>query len=194
VPDGFVLGGNCLRPIGLHEGQRIVVYGASGSIGTAAVQLAKHAGAHVTAVCGTPNVDVVGSLGPDEVVDHLRDDFTARGETWDVVIDAVGKLPYRRARRVLTPTGRFVSTDGGYLWQNPFLALLSRFSPRRRVLFPFPTYTQDKIRLAKDLVETGRYRAVIDRTYPLDDVVEATRYVETGQKLGNVVLTVVPPG
>jgi NADPH:quinone reductase-like Zn-dependent oxidoreductase len=189
VPDGFVLGGNCLRLTGLHEGQRIVVYGASGSIGTAAVQLAKDAGAHVTAVCNTAQRRRRPLARARRGRRLPARDFTTRDETWDVVVDAVGKLPYRRARRALAPTGRFVSTDGGHLWQNPFLAL-TRFSPGRRMLFPFPAYTQDKIRLAKDLVEACRYRAVVDRTYPLGHVVEATRYVETGQKLGNVVLDV----
>jgi NADPH:quinone reductase-like Zn-dependent oxidoreductase len=192
VADGVVLGLSALEAAGVGEGSRVLVYGASGSIGTACVQLAKHLGAHVTAVCNTANVEVVRSLGPDAVVDYEQQDFTALGETFDLVLDAVGKTSYRRCRPLLTPKGRYLSTDLGYLWQNPFLALGSKLSRGRRVLFALPHYTKDNVLLAKRLMEAGEYRAVIDRTYPLDEVVEATRYVETEQKTGNVVLTVAP--
>jgi NADPH:quinone reductase-like Zn-dependent oxidoreductase len=192
VPDGVVLALMCLRSAGVAEGARVLVYGASGSIGTAGVQLAKHLGAHVTAVCNTKNVEVVRSLGPDAVVDYQETDFTALGETFDMVFDAVGKSSFRRCRRLMAPRGVYVSTDLGWLWQNPFLALGSKLSRGRRVLFPLPRYSKENVLLARQLLEAGEYRAVIDRTYPLDEVVEATRYVETGQKTGNVVLTVVP--
>ena len=160
------------------------MYGASGSVGTAAVQLAKHFGAHVTAVCNTPNVDLVRSLGADEVIDYLHEDFTRNGQTYDVVFDAVGKHSYRRCRRSLEPDGRYVETDLGFMWHVPLLALASK-----RVKLGMAKYTKDDVLLVKRLVEAGEYRAVIDRVYPLEDVVEATRYVETGQKVGNVVLT-----
>jgi NADPH:quinone reductase-like Zn-dependent oxidoreductase len=192
LPDGVVLGLSGLEAAGVGEGTRVLVYGASGSIGTACVQLAKHLGAQVTAVCNTKNVEVVRSLGPDAVVDYEQDDFTALGETFDLVLDAVGKSSYRACRPLLAPKGVYLSTDLGFLWQNPFLALGSKLSRGRRVLFAVPHYTKDDVLLAKRLVEAGEYRAVIDRTYPLDEVVEATRYVETEQKTGNVVLTVTP--
>lgn len=190
LPDGMILGLYCLKRVQPLEGKRLLVYGASGSIGTSVVQLARHYGAHVTAVCTTKNVDLVRSLGADEVVDYLTDDFTTNGETYDAVIDAVGKLPYRRARGSMTPKGTFLSTDGGYLWQNPLLALLHWPSRGRKVLFTLPKYRKEHLRFLSELVEAGEYRAVVDRRYPLEDVVEATRYVETGQKTGNVVLTV----
>ena len=190
VCDGGILALSCLRMAEPCAGRRIAVYGASGSIGTAGVQLAKHFGAHVTAVCNTPNVEVVRSLGPDEVVDYLEEDFTERPETYDVVFDAVGKHSYRRCRRSLRSGGVYITTDLGYGWHIPFLALASRVVGPHRVTLPIPKYTKERVRFLKELVEAGRYRAVVDRTYPLEDVVEATRYVETGQKTGNVVLTV----
>jgi NADPH:quinone reductase-like Zn-dependent oxidoreductase len=188
VGDGVILAVNLMRPLDLREGRRVVVYGASGSIGTAAVQVAKHFGAHVTAVCNTPNVDVVRSLGPDEVVDHMQEDFTKNGETYDAVFDAVGKLSFGHCRGSLKPGGLYVSSDLGYLWQNTYLPLVT-WPLRRKVKFPVPRYRKRELLFVKELIEAGGYRAVIDRTYPLEDVVEATRYVETEQKTGNVVLT-----
>jgi NADPH:quinone reductase-like Zn-dependent oxidoreductase len=189
VSDGAIIALACLRKAELREGQRVVIYGASGAIGTAAVQLAKHFGAHVTAVCNTKNVEVVRSLGPDEVVDYLLEDFTKNGETYDVIVDAVGKHSFRRCRRSLKPGGRFIETDLGFLWHVPPLALLTRLVGDKKVTLPLPQYTKENVVFVKGVVEAGELRAVIDRRYPLEDVVEATRYVETGQKTGNVVLT-----
>jgi NADPH:quinone reductase-like Zn-dependent oxidoreductase len=188
VCDGVMLALNGLRPANLREGSRILVYGASGSIGTAAVQLARHFGAKVTAVCNTKNVELVRSLGADEVVDYLREDFTENGETYDVIFDAVGKQSFRRCRRSLNPGGAYIASDG---WLNLVRALVNRWVGGKKVLFPIPPrYTKENVLFLRELIETGQYRAVIDRTYPLEDVVEATRYVETEQKTGNVVLTV----
>jgi NADPH:quinone reductase-like Zn-dependent oxidoreductase len=190
VCDGALSALDCLRRADLRKGRTILVYGASGSIGTAAVQLAKHFEAHVTAVCNTKNVELVRSLGADEVVDYLQEDFTRNRETYDVVFDAVGKHSFRRCRRSLKPGGIYLATDLGFLWHVPVLALLTRRIGDKRVTLPVPKYTTKDVLFLKELIEAGRYRAVIDRTYPLEDVVEATRYVETGQKTGNVVLTV----
>ena len=193
VCDGAIIALTCLRKAGLRQGQSIVVYGASGSIGTAGVQLAKHFGAHVTAVCGTKNVELVGSLGADEVVDYTREDFTRNGRAYDVVFDAVGKHSFRRCWRSLKRGGVYLETDLGFMWHAPVLALLTRWIGDKRVTIPIPNYTQADVLFLKGLIEAGEYRAVIDRSYPLEDVVEATRYVETGQKTGNVVLTVAGP-
>jgi NADPH:quinone reductase-like Zn-dependent oxidoreductase len=190
VCDGAIIAMTCLRKARLREGQSIVVYGASGSIGTAAVQLAKAFGAEVTAVCDTKNVELVRSLGADEVVDYTAVDFTRNGRTYDVVFDSVGKHSFRRCRSSVKPGGVYVETDLGYLWHVPLLALLTRWIGDKCVTIPIPKYTHEEVVYLKELIETGRYRAVIDRRYPLEDVVEATRYVETGQKTGNVVLTV----
>ena len=121
VADGGILAMTCLDWSGIQAGQRILIYGASGAIGTSAVQLAKHIGAHVTAVCNTANLEVVTSLGPDVVIDYTTTDFTATGETYDVVFDAVGKSSFRKCRKLVRRGGRYVSTDLGFMWQNPFL-------------------------------------------------------------------------
>jgi NADPH:quinone reductase-like Zn-dependent oxidoreductase len=190
VCDGACIALSCLKHAYPLDGSRLVVYGASGSVGTAAVQLAKHFGAHVTAVCNTKNVELVRSLGADEVVDYLRQDFTKNGETYDVVFDAVGKHSFRRARRAIEPGGRYIETDLGFMWHVPPLALVTRWVGDKKVTLGVAKYKQEDVVFLQGLLEAGQYRAVIDRTYPLEDVVEATRYVETGEKTGNVVLTV----
>jgi NADPH:quinone reductase-like Zn-dependent oxidoreductase len=187
VGDGALLTLNVLRPAGRLEGKRILVYGASGSIGTAGVQLGKHFGAHVTAVCNTQNVELVRSLGADEVIDYLHEDFTRNGETYDVIVDAVGKHSFRRCKRSLKPGGLYLPTDG--LW-NVVLWLLHKRIGDKKVVFELPRMRKQDILLLKSLIEAGEYRAVIDRAYPLEDVIEAHRYVDTQQKVGNVVLTV----
>ena len=189
LSDGTSIAQACLRRADLRAGRSILIYGASGAIGTAAVQLAKAAGARVTAVCNAKNLELVRSLGADEVIDYEREDFTRRAETYDVIFDAVGKQSFRRSRRSLKPGGLYIETDLGFMWHVPFLALATRVIGSKRVTLPVPKYTKEDVLHVKELVEAGRYRPVIDRTYPLEDVVEATRYVETGQKTGNVVLT-----
>jgi NADPH:quinone reductase-like Zn-dependent oxidoreductase len=188
VCDGALAALTSLRHVNPREGQRIVVYGASGAMGTAAVQLAKHFGSHVTAVCNTKNVELARSLGADEVVDYLEEDFRNKGETYDVVLDAVGKYSFRRSRRALKPRGIYVATDLGFMWHVPLLALWSRRFGDKKLLFPLGSSTKEDVLFLKELIEAGKYRAIIDRTYPLEGIVEAARYVETGQKTGNVVL------
>jgi NADPH:quinone reductase-like Zn-dependent oxidoreductase len=190
VCDGACVALSCLRKADLRTGRSIVVYGASGSVGTAGVQLAKHFGAHVTAVCNTKNVELVQSLGADEVVDYLQEDFTKNGKTYDVIFDAVGKHSFRRCRRSLKSDGIFIETDGGFLWHVPVLALLTRWIGNKKVKLGIARYTKKDVLFLKELIEAGKYRAVIDRSYPLEDVVDATKYVETEQKTGNVVLAV----
>ncbi len=188
VCDGAILALGCLRPADPRKGQRILVYGASGSIGTAAVQLARHFDADVTAVCNTKNIETVRSLGADQVIDYTREDFTKNGQAYDVIFDAVGKHSFRRCQGSLRPGGFYLATDG---WQNLVLALWTSRIGDKRVVFPIPPhYTKKDVLFLKQLMEAGQYRAVIDRCYPLKQVVDATRYVETEQKTGNVVLTV----
>ena len=189
VCDGALLTLNALRPAAPLEGKRILVYGASGSMGTAGVQLAKHFGARVTAVCNTKNVELVRSLGADEVIDYLKTDFTKNGETYDVIFDAVGKHSFRRCKRSLSPGGVYLPTDG---FRNVALWLLHKRFGDKKVVFELPPrMRKEDVLLLKELIEAGEYRAVIDRAYPLEDVIEAHRYVETQQKVGNVVLTVL---
>jgi NADPH:quinone reductase-like Zn-dependent oxidoreductase len=188
VSDGGVLALVFLRHAGLQSGERILVYGASGSIGTAAVQVAKALGADVTGVCNTKNVEVVSKLGADPVIDYTQEDFTKNGETYDVIFDAVGKQSFRRCKGSLKPGGRYATSDG---LRNIVLApWTSRFGDKK-VVFPIPPrYTKRDVLFLKELIEAGKYRPVIDRVYPWEQVIEASRYVETRQKTGNVVLTV----
>jgi NADPH:quinone reductase-like Zn-dependent oxidoreductase len=188
LPDGGYQGLVALRAGDVREGTRVLVYGASGSCGTACVQLARHYGAHVTAVCNTKNLDLVRSLGADEVLDYTQGDFPKQAGTYDVFIDAVGK---RRSffgnRRFLRPGGVFVPTDG---LQNIALApLTSRFG-KKRMRFNYSRFQRDDLLLVKQLVEQERYRPVVDRVYPLEQAVDAHRYVDSWQKTGNVVLRV----
>jgi NADPH:quinone reductase-like Zn-dependent oxidoreductase len=190
VCDGALLALSCLGSADLRKGRSLLVYGASGSIGTAAVQLAKYLEVELTAVCNTKNVELVRSLGADVVIDYLRDDFRENGRTYDVIFDAVGKQSFRRCRRSLNSGGIFITTDLGFMWHAPLVAVLTRWIGDKRGTLGIGRYRKDDVLLLKELIEAGKYRAVIDRTYRLEDVVEATKYVETGQKTGNVVLTV----
>jgi NADPH:quinone reductase-like Zn-dependent oxidoreductase len=186
VSDGAILALNVLSPVELGPGRTILVYGASGSIGTAGVQLARHFGAEITAVCDTKHVELVRSLGADEVIDYTQEDFRRNGVEYEVIFDAVGKLRFGRCKGSLKPGGAFLPTDG---FGNFAMALWPFGDRKVRLKIP-PRYDKEHVLLLKELIEAGQYRAVIDRTYPLEDVVEATRYVETGQKTGNVVLVV----
>ena len=187
VCDGAFNALSCLRPVHPRKGQTILIYGASGSIGTAGVQLARYFEAHVTAVCSTKNLELVKSLGADAVIDYTQEDFTKNGQTYDVIFDAVGKLSFRRCKGSLKPGRSYLATDG---FRNLLLALRPWSAGGKKVRFPSSMPTKREILFIKELIEAGRYRPVIDRSYPLEQVVDATRYVETEQKTGNVVLTV----
>jgi NADPH:quinone reductase-like Zn-dependent oxidoreductase len=182
----------CLRVGNLQKGQSIVVYGASGAIGTAGVQLAKYFGADVTAVCNTKNLELVKSLGADRVIDYTKEDFTLNGQTYNVIFDAVGKHSFKRCKGSLKGGGVYLATDG---FRNLFLALwTSRFGDKKVMFQLPPQYAKKDLVFLKELIEAGKYRAVIDRRYPMEDVVEAARYVETEQKTGNVVLLITGSG
>ena len=170
IPIGGLTALQILRKGDVRKGDRVLVYGASGSVGTYAFQLAKYYGAHVTGVCGGANLDLVRSIGADEVIDYTQEDFRKNGETYDVVFDTVRKLRRSACKKSLGETGVFLST-----WSR------TRES------------NEDLIHL-KELVEAGKIRPVIDRTYPLEEVVEAHRYVDQGHKRGNVAITVVGDG
>jgi NADPH:quinone reductase-like Zn-dependent oxidoreductase len=189
VCDGAILSLNALRPARLEPDKRLLVYGASGSMGTAGVQLGKrHFGVEVTGVCDTRYVDLVRSLGADTVIDYTREDFRERGLAYDAIFDAVGKTTFARCRRALAPDGVFLPTDG---WGNFARGLLIRRKRGKRVLTAIPPrYRKADVLLLRELIEAGKYQPVIDRVYQFDEVIEATRHVETGQKTGNVVLRV----
>jgi len=187
ITDGALNALMCLKEADLRKGRRILIYGASGAIGTAGVQLARYFEADVTAVCNTKNLELVKSLGADRVIDYTKDDFTKDGETYHVIFDAVGKLSFTRCLDSLEPGGVYLPTDG---LDNFWRALMPSRAGAKRVVFQIPPrQSKQDVRFLKELVEAGKFRPVIDRRYPLEEVVEATRYVETQQKTGNVVLT-----
>jgi NADPH:quinone reductase-like Zn-dependent oxidoreductase len=191
VPDGSLLALTMLRSLGPLQGKGVLVYGAAGSIGTAAMQLlANHFEADVTAVCDTKDVELVRSLGAREVVDRLREDFTERSETYDVIFDAVGKHSFRRSRGSLKPGGVYITAGLGYMYHVPLVALVTRFAGSKRAKLGMGRYRKEDLVFVKGLVDAGKYRPVIDRKYTLDQAIEANRYVETGQKSGNVVLLI----
>src|SRR5258708_26279405 len=187
VCDGVMSALSCLSKADLPKGRSLLIYGASGSIGTAAVQLAKKAfDATVTAVCSTKHVELVRSLGADRIIDYTQEDFTTNGQTYDVIFDAVGKTSFRRCRRVLKPGGLYIETDLGFLWHVPLLVLLTRRIGDRRGTVGGTPDTQPHVPLLKELIEAGKDPAVIHPRYPIGEGVEATRDGGTGHKIGNV--------
>jgi NADPH:quinone reductase-like Zn-dependent oxidoreductase len=194
VPDGSLLALTMLQLIAPLRRKSVLVYGAAGSIGTGAVQLlVHHFEAEVTAVCDTKDVEVVRSLGAREVIDRLSEDFTRNAKTYDVIFDAVGKHSFRRSRRSLKPGGTYITAGLGFMYHVPLVALGTRIVGSRRAKLGIGRYRKEDLLLVKELVDAGKYRPVIDRTYELDEAVDANRYVETGQKTGNVVLGVRKP-
>ena len=189
-----------IHATGLKAGDSILIYGATGAIGSAAVQLAKAKKATVTAVCGTANLDMVKSLGADRVIDYQTEDFTKDPGRYDVVYDAVGKNSLFKCRHLLKPKGIYVATDRPLL-HAPFmfvpvfawwllLAGITKLFRGRRQMFGGPSLDPESLQWLREQILSGAFKPVIDRTYPLDQVVEAYRFVETGQKVGNVVIEV----
>jgi NADPH2:quinone reductase len=172
----------------IQRGQHVLINGASGSIGTYAVQLAKHLGATVTAVCSTRNVDLVTALGADQVIDYTKTDFTDCSGQYDIIFDTIGKSSFRRCRRALKPQGIFMSTTG--LITNMALSFWTSVRGGKRVKSGMSIEKNEALVFIRGLIETGQLKPVIDRRYPLEAVAEAHRYVETGRKRGNVVITV----
>ncbi|WP_229236088.1 NAD(P)-dependent alcohol dehydrogenase [Dyadobacter tibetensis] len=177
-----------IRAAKVERGQNVLVYGATGAIGSAAVQLLKHFGATVTAVCNTKNVGLVKSLGADTVIDYQTQDFTKAEDRFDFIFDAVGKSSFGQCKPLLTKKGIYISTELGRNGENLFLAVTTPIGGGKRLLFPIPSISKQDVVFLKELVEKGEYKPVIDRHYHLDQIVEAYKYVETGQKTGNVVI------
>ncbi len=178
-----------IRAANIQKGQNVLIYGASGAIGSAAVQLVKYYGATVTAVCNTKNVKLLESLGADQVIDYTLQDFTKTGQLFDFVFDSVGKSSFGQCKPLLNKKGIYISTELGKNSENIFLALLTPILGGKKVLFPIPRISKEDVILLRELVESGQYKPVIDKYFPLEQIIEAYKYVETGQKTGNVVIT-----
>jgi NADPH:quinone reductase-like Zn-dependent oxidoreductase len=184
---------NFINKVNLKAGQKVLVNGATGAIGSAAVQLLKYFDVYVTAVCNTKNIELVKSLGADKVIDYTKDDFTKDEERYNCVFDCVGKSSFAKCKPLLQLGGVYISSDLGYMAHNVFFPLITPIIKpligNKKTIFPFPTDIRGSLHLIKKLIEEGKFKTVIDRKYPLEQIVEAYRYVETGQKVGNVVIT-----
>lgn len=178
-----------IRAAKVEAGQNILVNGGTGAIGSAAIQILKHMGCTVTAVCHSKHIDLVKSLGPDEVIAYDKQDFTQLNRQFDWVFDAVGKSRFSLCKPILKPQGIYISTELGPRWENIFLALKPSFGGKR-LLFPLPTSSKADVEYLGNLVATGKFKPLVDREYPLDQMADAHRYAETGMKTGNIVIRV----
>jgi NADPH:quinone reductase-like Zn-dependent oxidoreductase len=185
---------NFINKVDLKPGDAVLVNGATGAIGSAAVQLLRSLGINVTAVCAGENTELVKSLGASRVIDYRKDDFTRDSQQYHYVFDTVGKSSFFKCFKLLKPGGVYISSDLGYLAQNIYLPLItSLIKPLlggRKTVFPVPVNLPGSLRLVKRLMEEGEFKAVIDKTFSLENIVEAYSYVETGRKKGNVVINV----
>ena len=185
---------NFIKKLDLKSGNKVLVNGATGAIGSAAVQLLKYFDVYVTAVCNTKNIELVKSLGADKVIDYTEEDFTGDEEKYNFVFDTVGKSSFAKCKPLLQPGGIYVSSDLGYMAQNIFLPIITPIISKlpgqygKKTIFPMPVDVRGSLLLIKKLIEEGKFKAVIDRSYPLEEIIEAYRYVEKGQKTGNVVI------
>ena len=192
VCEGFIFANNYVKRIDFKTSPKILINGTSGSIGSAALQLAKYYGAkHITAVCNTKNIELIKTLGANEVIDYTKEDFTKINQQFNVVLDAVGKSTFFKCKHLLIKDGVYFSSELGPYSQNIFLALFTPFFRNRNVKFPIPTDSKKDIEFLKEIIEAGKYKAIIDKTYPLSEIVEATTYVESGEKTGNIVIRII---
>ena len=191
ITEGAHYAMNTIKAAKVEKGQQVMVYGATGAIGSAAVQLLKHFGAVVTAVGNTKNVELVKSLGADTVIDYQTQDFTKTDTRFRFIFDAVGKSSFKQCKPLLTDKGVYISTELGKNGENIIYALFTPLFGGKRVLFPIPVIDKEEVIFFKGLVESGAFSPVIDRQYTMDQIVEAYKYVESGQKTGNVVLVIV---
>ncbi len=181
---------NFINKINLKSGQKVLVNGASGAIGSAAVQLLKYYGAYVTAVCNTRNIETVKSIGANEVIDYSKEDFTKTSKRFNYVFDAVGKSTFKKCKPILEDGGSYISSELGPFAQNLFFSALTPLWGKKKVKFPFPAHPKKSIDLVNLLCTEGKFCPVIDRKYPLEDISSAYRYVETGLKSGNVIILI----
>ncbi len=181
-----------IRAAKISKGHKVLVNGATGAIGSAAVQLCKYFGAEVVAVCETKHIDLVKSLGADTVIDYAQEDFTRMTHSFDVVFDAVGKSTFGKCKPIIKEKGIYMSTELGPNFENPFLAMFTPMLGGKKVLFPLPSINRADVEFIKKLATQGAFKPVMDRTFRAEEIVEAYKYVETGFKTGNVILSMAP--
>jgi NADPH:quinone reductase-like Zn-dependent oxidoreductase len=187
IPYGALTALNLLRKVNIQPGQKVLINGASGGIGSAAVQLAKYYGAEVTGVCATPRLEFVKSLGADKLIDYTKEDFTKNGETYDLIFDILGKSSFSRCKNSLKPNGRYLlaSFKMTQLFQMLWTSILSD----KKVICAMSSENPKDLIFVKELVEAGKIKSIIDRRFPLEQIPEAHHYIEKGHKKGNVVIT-----
>ncbi|MBC7000449.1 NAD(P)-dependent alcohol dehydrogenase [Cytophaga sp. FL35] len=179
---------NCINKLQLKEGQKVMVNGGTGAIGSAAIQILKSRGLNIVATAATEHLQLVKNLGADTVIDYTREDFTRYPGTFDLVLDAVGKSSFRKCKKLLAPKGVYISTELGKRGANIFWALITPLFRRKRVIFPIPSNIKDSLNTMKVLIENGQFHPLIDKIYPFEKIVDAYEYVSSGQKVGNVVI------
>ena len=187
VPYGAIMALNLLRKVNVHSGQKVLINGASGGIGSAAVQIAKYFGAEVTGVCGTPRLEFVKSLGADKVIDYTKEDFTQNGETYDLIFDILGKSSFSRCKSSLKPKG--ILLFASFKMKQLFQMLRTSKSGGKKVICAIAPGSLEDLLSVKELIEAGKIKVIIDKRYPLEQAAEAHRYIEQGHKKGNVVIT-----
>lgn len=181
---------NFINKVKLKSGQKVLVNGATGAIGSSAVQILKHFGTFVTAVCDTEHMDLVRSLGADKVIDYTTQDFTLDEDRYEFVFDAVGKSTFFKCKRLLKNGGTYISSELGPNAQNPFLALITPITGGKQVKFPLPVNIKASLAFISDQLEKGKFKPLIDKEYPMERIAEAYEYVNSGQKIGNVIIRI----
>ncbi len=180
---------NFINKVNLDASNKVLVNGATGAIGSAAVQILKYIGVYVVAVCDTKNIERVKSIGPDRVVDYTKEDFTRLEEKFDFVFDAVGKSTFGKCRPLLQPGGIYISSELGPHAENLYLPLITKIRGGKKVVFPLPVNIKKSLLYMQELLEKGKFKPLIDRRYSLENIREAYQYVDSGQKTGNVIIT-----
>lgn len=179
---------NFINKVNLTKGTKVLVNGATGAIGSSAVQLLKYYGAYVTAVGNTKNIDLIKSLGADKVIDYQKEDFTDDVEKYHFIFDAVGKSTFGKCKHLLLPKGIYISSELGSNAENVYLPLTTKLFGNKRVIFPIPKNCKRSVLLLTQLIKENKFKAVIDRSYSMNQIKEAYTYVESGEKTGNVIV------
>lgn len=182
---------NFIKKLKVKKGDKVLLNGATGAIGSASLQILKYLGAEVTAVCNTKNMERIKSLGADEIYDYEKEDFTKVDMVYDYVCDAVGKSSFGKCKHLMKNGGVYVSSELGAYWQNILFALWTPLFSKKKVCFPIPSDIKASMGFMKKLLEEGKFKPLIDRTYPLDEIADAYEYVASGQKTGNVIIRMI---